>query len=334
MFLYRKYKEPAPINFSIFEQKIDSIKIALKSQTPTIKLVKFDPNTVDSNTLVRLGFSQRQVQILQRYRKAGGHFYRKEDFAKLYFVDDSLYAKYEPYIEITNSKKKNYAKRELPKRAKKEEKRISKEMFLFEFNPNTLSENGWDSLGVPAKTITIIQNYRNKGGKFYKKQDLLKIYGFPENIYEILAPYIIIPKEKVIVTKPIIYNLNTITAEELERLKISESTASKLLGYRKKVGGFVHIKQLLEIHNLKEWDYNLLKKHCTVAGVVRKININTATIKELYSHPYITSSMARDIVRYRKRKGSYTDLETLKEKKIIPQEVFDKLKPYLINVGE
>lgn len=302
----------------------------MESEKPTIKLMKFNPNTADSNTLLLLGFSERQIRTLQKYRKAGGRFYKKEDFAKLYFVDDNLYAKYKSYIDIpTKRREENYTRKDKPKTSVKKEKKTSKKVFLFEFNPNTLSKNGWDSLGVPQKTISIIENYRNKGGTFYKKEDLLKIYGFPRELYETLAPHIVIPEKKITVAKTVAYNLNTITADELEDLKISKSTTTKLIKYRKSLGGFVHLKQLLEIYNLKERDYNLLKKYGKVVGKVTKININTATAKDLYSHPYITSSVARDIVRYRKRKGDYTDLEILLEKKIIPKEVFEKVKPYL-----
>ena len=47
---------------------------------------------------------------------------------------------------------------------------------LFTFDPNTLDEEGFVTLGLPERTARTIINYRNKGGKFRKPDDLRKIY--------------------------------------------------------------------------------------------------------------------------------------------------------------
>ena len=60
----------------------------------------FDPNTVSVEDLQRLGFSLRQAQSIDKYRQAGGRFRRKADFAKSYVVDDSVYQRLAPYINI------------------------------------------------------------------------------------------------------------------------------------------------------------------------------------------------------------------------------------------
>ena len=61
---------------------------------------RFDPNTVSAEDLQRLGFSERQAAAILRYREAGGRFRRKSDFAKSYVVDDSVYERLAPYIDI------------------------------------------------------------------------------------------------------------------------------------------------------------------------------------------------------------------------------------------
>src|SRR5688572_15520868 len=47
----------------------------------------------------------------------------------------------------------------------------------FYFDPNTLDEKGWKRLGIHARTIRTILNFRLKGGKFRQPADLNKIYG-------------------------------------------------------------------------------------------------------------------------------------------------------------
>lgn len=61
---------------------------------------RFDPNTAGIDDLMRLGFSLKQAESIDNYRKKGGRFRRKSDFAKSYVVEDSVYARLEKYIDI------------------------------------------------------------------------------------------------------------------------------------------------------------------------------------------------------------------------------------------
>ena len=65
-----------------------------------IETFRFDPNTVSVEELCRLGFSPNQAQSIDNYRKKGGRFRRKSDFAKSYVVSDSAFRRLEPYIDI------------------------------------------------------------------------------------------------------------------------------------------------------------------------------------------------------------------------------------------
>ena len=60
----------------------------------------FDPNTASVEDFIRLGFSQRQAESIDNYRKKGGRFRRRSDFAKSYVVSDSIYERLEKYIRI------------------------------------------------------------------------------------------------------------------------------------------------------------------------------------------------------------------------------------------
>ena len=67
---------------------------------PAPELFPFDPNTVTVEELVRLGFSQRQAQVIENYRSKGGKFNTAKDFARMYVVDSAAYARLEPFIKI------------------------------------------------------------------------------------------------------------------------------------------------------------------------------------------------------------------------------------------
>ena len=62
----------------------------------------FDPNTADSNQLIRLGLQPWQVHNIYKYRSRGGIYRKKEDFAKLYGLTVKDYRRLEPYIRISS----------------------------------------------------------------------------------------------------------------------------------------------------------------------------------------------------------------------------------------
>lgn len=61
---------------------------------------RFNPNTATVEELVRLGFSDKQAASIDNYRKKGGRFRRKEDFAKSFVVSDKIYRRLESFIDI------------------------------------------------------------------------------------------------------------------------------------------------------------------------------------------------------------------------------------------
>lgn len=77
-----------------------ALAIAEKHVPRKTENFRFNPNTVSVEELMRLGFSEKQAQSIDNYRKKGGRFRRKSDFAKSYVVSDSVFKRLEPYIDI------------------------------------------------------------------------------------------------------------------------------------------------------------------------------------------------------------------------------------------
>ncbi len=81
-----------------YRQAADNIR---RANTPRrYDSFRFDPNTASIDDLMRLGFSQKQAQSIDNYRKKGGRFRRKADFAKSFVVEDSVFRRLEEYIDI------------------------------------------------------------------------------------------------------------------------------------------------------------------------------------------------------------------------------------------
>lgn len=222
---------------------------------------------------------------------------------------------------------------------------------LFDFDPNTISAEGWKRLGLRDKTIGTIQNYLNKGGKFRNPEDLSRIYGLFPNEYERIAPYIKIqtteevkpynnkPDNKEKETVPVknysknyaMVDINTADANELVALPgIGPSFSTRIISFRDKLGGFYSINQVAETFGLPDSTFQKIKQFLKLENTeVRKININTATVDELKNHPYIRYNLANPIIAYRNQHGQFSKVEDIKKIMIITDEIYTKISPYL-----
>jgi len=63
-------------------------------------LFPFDPNSVDSATLTRLGIKPYIASNIHKYRNKGGVFRTKTDFGKVYGISPEKFKELEPYISI------------------------------------------------------------------------------------------------------------------------------------------------------------------------------------------------------------------------------------------
>lgn len=65
---------------------------------------KFNPNTADSLELLSIGLTPQVARNILHYRKAGGHFRRPEDLARIYGLHDTTFNAIKPYIDIPKEK--------------------------------------------------------------------------------------------------------------------------------------------------------------------------------------------------------------------------------------
>jgi len=324
-------------DYSSYQKQIEAWKkqVEENKQKQKIKpeLFYFDPNSLDSLGFLKLGLSKWQTKTILNYRRKHGQFRRKQDFGKMYGIDDSLYQILSPYIRISKKQKALHPKNEdYPKN------KISH----FTFDPNTASFDSLQMLGFSNKTAAQIVSYRNKGGHFYKNEQLLKIYDMDSEQYHRVEKYIQIktPKNKKrgqvkdTTHQPpkIKVKLNTADTLDLQQLYgIGPAFARRIVKYRNKLGGFYRKEQLKEVWGMDDERYQKIEDYCIVdPSKIKKIDINTATIKQLNKHPYIDFSIAKRIILLRKKKGGrFNSIEELKEIDMLYDELFQKIKPFL-----
>jgi competence ComEA-like helix-hairpin-helix protein len=207
-----------------------------------------------------------------------------------------------------------------------------------DFNPNGLPAERWKELGLSEKQISVIKRFEAKGGHFYKKEDVQKMYVISPETYAKLEPYIQIPptqfEQKSPTTKAskVRIELNTADSLALDQVSgIGPAFASRILKYRERLGGFYSLEQLKEVYGVDSAYFaQWLPQLALNTAVVRKIDINTATFEELKRHPYLNYKQINALIQYRKQHGAYASLSDLKNIPLFTDEILRKLAPYLI----
>lgn len=214
---------------------------------------------------------------------------------------------------------------------------------LFDFDPNTAPLADWQRLGLNERTSKTIVKYLSKGGKFYKPEDLQKIWGMPEGFYERVKEHVkIVSAAKAYPAyenrpfvreerKPNLININEADTTAFIALPgIGSKLSVRIVNFREKLGGFYSVEQIGETWGLPDSTFQKLKPRLQINGDnVRKINVNAATKDELKSHPYIRWNLANAIVEYRNQHGNFKSLEELRNIVLIDETTFDKIVHYL-----
>ena len=218
---------------------------------------------------------------------------------------------------------------------------------LFYFDPNTTGTDDWKKLGVGDKTIATIQHFLSKGGRFYKREDIGKIWGLHPNEVKRLIPYVQIQnlqatrfsEEKEFKKKlpvPASYSVMPIdinsadTAAFISLPGIGSKLSQRIINFREKLGGFYAVEQIGETFGLPDSTFQKIRPQLKISKIaLLKININTADIEEMKKHPYLRYAISNAIVRYRSQHGNFLAVEDIKKIMTITEDVFNKVAPYL-----
>ncbi len=134
---------------------------AVREASRRVESFRFDPNEVSVEDLVRLGFSEKQALSIDNYRRKGGRFRRKSDFAGSFVVSDSVFRRLEPYIDIPLT------------------------------DINRADSAAFDALpGIGPYFAAKMVEYRNRLGGYSYPEQLMDIYRFDEERYNALKDLI------------------------------------------------------------------------------------------------------------------------------------------------
>lgn len=106
--------------------------------------------------------------------------------------------------------------------------------------------------------------------------------------------------------------------------------STKMLEYRNRLGGFYSLEQLQEVYVLQNIDLKFLDTYFYVnKSDVKKINVNTASYKEMVSHPYFDAYLAKTIINHRNKKGKISSLGEFQQITHAYPELMEKIQYYI-----
>jgi len=250
----------------------------------------------------------------------------------------AAYSVKKPVISFEEAKKIHLEIQVKKSKAKKQKRNYNKNRFTkpkSKFDPKNYKASDWMKLGLSQKQSEVVVKFASRG--IANEGELERIFVIPNDLFLLIKDSVIYttrengytslnkPKEKKIE----IVDINQCTQQDLENLPgIGKYFATKIIEYRNTLGGYTSTSQLLEIWNFDNEKFERITPYITKSSVVNKININSATLEELKQHPYISYGVANSIVKMRAQ-SKFNTVEDIKRSKLIDQELFEKIEPYL-----
>lgn len=252
-----------------------------------------------------------------------------------FYIDFSVYS-----IEEISEKETQIFKAETDSLQKQQQ--AEKQPKIFPFNPNYINDFRGYRIGMNIDELNKLYAFRKKGKFVNSAKEFQKITGVSDSLLKKISPYFKFPEWVVRRNKLqksnqktplVVQDINKATAEQLRVIYgIGEKISKRIIAYRTKLQGFSYNNQIYEVWGLdKTVAEDLLKKFQVQSKpTIQKININTATFKQVLQIVYIDYQLCKRIFEYRDEVAELQSIEELKNIDGFPLEKFKKITLYLI----
>lgn len=219
---------------------------------------------------------------------------------------------------------------------------------IYPFNPNYISDFKGATLGMTNEEINRLLAFREQNKWINSTKQFQEVTKISDSLLNAISPYFKFP-EWVTNPKPktnssYSYNnapktfaqkqdLNTATAQQLQKVNgIGKVFSERIIKYRNKsTGGFIADVQLLDVYGLTPEVIGKITNQFTVKTpkVIKKININSATIDDLVTIPNIDYDLAHNIIEQRQLREGYNAVNELTKVKDFPINKIKIIELYL-----
>lgn len=217
---------------------------------------------------------------------------------------------------------------------------------IYPFNPNFITDFKGYKLGMSVVEIDRLLAFRKQNKFVNSAEEFQQVTKVSDSLLKKISPYFKFPDwvknknsfnnsyEKKDFSKPekkFFLDINLASQEDLIKVYgIGEGLSKRILEQKEKLGSFVSMEQMNDVWGLSPEVIENLNKSFFVknTSAIKKMNINSASIKELSQFPYFKYNLAKEIVTYRTMNGDIK-IEDLTKIKGFPVEKLKIIALYL-----
>lgn len=197
---------------------------------------------------------------------------------------------------------------------------------IYPFNPNFITDFKGYKLGMSVAEIDRLLAFRKTNRYVNSAEEFQRVTKVSDSLLQTISPYFKFPDWvknknqpgfKNFIARPAkiaLVDINLATQEDLKKVYgIGDGLSERILQQREKLGGFVSMAQMDDVWGLSPEVTDKLNQSfkIDIMPAVKKIKINSASVKELAQFPYFRYALAKNIVTYRSMNGPISGTEDL-----------------------
>jgi len=221
---------------------------------------------------------------------------------------------------------------------------------IYPFNPNYITDYKGYQLGMKTIEIDRLHKFRKKRLFVNSAKEFQSVTKVSDSVLQKIAPYFKFPdwvnssqnknSKKRSFDNSIVKSISEISSTDINLASqndfltiqgVDESLSERIIKYRTKLQGFSISEQLYEVWGLQESTGKQILETFSIntIPVIDKININTATFKEVLSNPYIDYDLCLKIFDYKDEVAELQSITELKNIEGFPLKKYERIVLYL-----
>lgn len=219
---------------------------------------------------------------------------------------------------------------------------------IYPFNPSYITDYKGAQLGMSIEEVDRLLVFRKQNKFINSVSHFQKVTQVSDSLLDKISRYFKFPewvvnqnktKNRFSVNRKLndisisTSNINAATIQDLQTVHgVNEFLAQRIITYRKRIKGFTFKSQLLEVWKLeKKIAANIFSIFSIQEKpVIEKMNVNTASFKEVLSIPYINYDLCKKIFEFKDEVAELQSIEELKNIEGFPMDKYDRIVLYLV----
>ena len=226
-----------------------------------------------------------------------------------------------------------------------------KKFKIYPFNPNYISDYKGYQLGLNVDQIDRLLAYREQRLYVNSAKEFQTITKISDSLLQKISPFFkfpewvqkknnnknnqqrYIPNSRINVSEITTVDINKATLKDFTAIEgVDEYISERIIKYRSKLQGFSFKEQLFEVWGLDELMANKILSTFSIKNkpIIKKVNINTASFKEVLSNPYIDYELCIQIFDYKDEVAELQSISEIKNIEGFPIKKYNRIVLYLL----